>query len=99
MAVPSVAEFRAKYPEFGTTATNGASDALVLLAIEHAAELCDATVYGDQHTQAVLLEAADDLARSPYARAMALVGKDGSTAYEKRAMRLKRIAAIGIRAL
>lgn len=99
MAVPSIADLRAKFPEFGTTSTNGASDALIQLAIDHAAQLCDATVYGDQHTQAVLLEAADDLARSPYARAMALVGKDGSTSYEKRARRLMRSAAIGIRAL
>ena len=92
MAVPSLATFRVNFPEF----TN-ATDALLQAAIDRASTLCDATTYGDLHTQAVLFTAADDLAMSPFSREMRL--KDGTSVYQKRVKQLQRIAAIGIRAV
>jgi hypothetical protein len=96
VAVPSIAMFRARFPEFGTSSTDGTPDALVQLAIDAAAELADEDTCGDQHTQLVLHEAADQLARSPAARDMKLVVK-GETLYGAHALRLRRICAIGRR--
>lgn len=97
MAVPSVSDLRAAFPEFGTGSSDGAPDSLVQSAINQAADLCDEEVYLDRHTQAILYHAADQLARSPFARDLKLVGKEGDTAYSKRADRLMRISACGIR--
>lgn len=94
MAAPSIAQFKARYPEFAT-----ASDTLVQAVIDDAAQMFAADVMGVQHTQAVAAQAADFMARSPFARDMKLVLKDGSTAYGDQVERLRRIAAIGIRAL
>ena len=94
MAVPSLDQFKTRYPEFATTA-----DALLLAVIDDAAGMFAANVMGAQHTQAVMAQAADFLARSPFARDMKLVLKDGSTAYSDHVERLRRISAIGIRAL
>lgn len=96
MAVPAVSDFRNAFPEFGTGSSDGAPDALILSVINHAAEICDEEVYGDRHMQAILYTAADQLARSPFARDMKLVSK-GETLYSKRADRLMRTAAMGIR--
>lgn len=94
MAVPSLSQFRIRYPEFAQTA-----DAVTQAVIDDAAGMFSESAMGDQHTQAVMAQAADFLARSPFARDMKLVLKDGSTAYEGHVERLRRIAAIGIRAL
>ncbi len=97
MAIPTVAAFRLRYPEFGATAAQGASDVLIQAALDDAAAICDECVYGDRHTQAIMFHAADDLARSPFARNMQLVDKSGETSYQGRAKQLMRIAAAGIR--
>jgi len=97
MASPSISSFRSRFPEFGATAAQGASDALIQAAIDHAAEICDADIYGDRHEQAVLYTAADDLANSPFARNMKLVDPKGQTPYSARAKQLMRIAACGVR--
>ena len=99
MAAPSIAQFRTHFPEFGSTSSDGASDALVQAMIDRAAELHDSMVYGTQHMQAVLWQAADFLARSPFARDMKLVAGDGSTMYSQHVRTMKRIGAIGIRVL
>ena len=97
MAVPSLASFRADFPEFGASSTDGAPDALVTSVIARCALRCDEAFYGDLHTEAVALEAANVLARSPFARDMKLVAKDGSTLYSTEAARLRMIAAAGRR--
>lgn len=99
MAIPTVLAFRSRFPEFGTTSTNGASDELIQLAINDAALMCDETVLGDRHTQTVLFTAADDLARSPFVRSMKLVDARDETTYSKRRRRLVMIGACGIRVL
>lgn len=76
MAIPSTTDLRTEYPEF----TN-APETLAQAKIDRALQLTDEAVYGDQFALAVLLRAADMLARSPFARQMQLVSKDGSTPY------------------
>lgn len=94
MAAPSIAVFKARYPEFAT-----AADTLVQAVIDDAAQMFAESVMGAQHMQAVSAQAADFLARSPFSRDMKLVAKDGTTAYSEQVERLRRICAIGIRAL
>lgn len=78
MAIPSTTDLRAEYPEF-----SNAPEALVQAKIDRAVVLTDEGVYDAHYGHAILLRAADMLARSPFARQMQLVSKDGSTPYSQ----------------
>lgn len=86
MAIPSTTDLRTEYPEF-----SNAPEALAQAKVDRALSLTDEAVYGDQFAHAVLLRAADMLARSPFARSMQLVSKDGSTLYSLELARLTDI--------
>lgn len=94
MAVPSPAQFKTQFPEFASC-----PDATLQAHLDAAGSLCDATVYGNTHTQGVMYRCADSLAQLPAGRKMQLVQKNGETIYYRRMMELVRSAAVGIRAL
>lgn len=99
-----VATFRSLYPEF-----NDAPDPLVAGKLAEAQQMVPDGVWGQGSVssglggggsltqQATFLYCAQFLAKSPFARAMNLVGKTGETIYDERLERLKRTVTSGHR--
>lgn len=72
--------FRARFPEFDQV-----PDGMVNAALDDAVALTDATVWLPAHYEhAVRLEAAHQLALSPYGLTAKLSAKDGTTTYKQK---------------
>ena len=92
MAAPTVAAFKARFPEFAPC-----PDATVQIHLDDAATQCDEAAYGHLHELGCAYTAANALAQLPAGRKMQLVQKDGTTVYEARRASLAASAAIGVR--
>lgn len=90
----SIADFRARFPEFGR-----APDVLVTAHLDAAHIRCSPKRYGRLHTEAVLLTCASMLARSPGARNMRLDSPEQLRLWDDELQRLRAMAAVGFRSV
>lgn len=80
------------FPEF-----DGATDAHVTATIALATARCHSATWGDLRDQGIMYMSCDLLARSPFARDMRLVAKDGTTVYQETFDQLLAAATCGRR--
>ena len=89
--MPSVSDFRTKFPEFGSRP----ADPTIQSHIDDAALEIDSTVWGDLSEKAIMYLAAHTLALSPSARDMRLTKESPETIYYLEYKRLLKTAVGG----
>ena len=92
MAIPSLSDFDTRFPEFA-----GRGDDLLSSCLNAAAQRTPAARWGSRQFEAILYLTADMMARSPFAREMRLVAKDGTTIYEGTLNQLRTVNMLGVR--
>lgn len=86
----TVAEFRARFPEFA-----GAEDALIQKKLDVAANSIDPEVYRDSAHDAAYYFAADHLALSPFGGDSRLASANGTTTYRVCLEELRKACCFG----
>ena len=91
MAVPTVAEFRAHFPEWAS----GPADATIQSHLDAAEEETPLDIWGDQQDQGILYKAAYTLSNLPQSRDMRKTNEDGENIYWAERKKLAKQVAPG----
>jgi len=91
---PTLADFRARFPEFERTADSRVEDALVGSSLE-----CNADQYQQLYSEAVLYLAAHRLGSSPFGQATRSKDAGKITIYQQHYERIQQLAGGGFRVI